>query len=82
MTFILAFIGLFTLTILAVIKFSANKVPYEPVLENILIIIAVIFVITTDSIWEALINAITAIAWGYIQYIRTVYPQNLKKVLF
>ena len=82
MTSILAFVGLFTLVILAVIKFSANKVPYEPVLENILIIIALILAITADSIWAALINAIAAILWGYTQYIRTVYPQNLKKALF
>lgn len=82
MTLILAFVGLFTLTILAVIKFSANKVPYEPVLENILIIIAVIFVITANSIWAALINAFTAILWGYTQYLRTIQPQTFKKALF
>lgn len=82
MTSILAFVGLFTLTILAVIKFSANKVPYEPVLENILIIIALILAITADSIWVALLNAFTAVVWGYIQYLRTTQPQTFKKALF
>lgn len=82
MTSILAFVGLFTLTILAVIKFLANKVPYEPVLENILISIALILAITADSIWVALINAFTAVVWGYIQYLRTIQPQTFKKALF